>query len=96
MISCAIELYASIDAMAQYKKKQYDKYLQCLQKLNTKQSEDKKIKPKPPPMIINDMLNADNWDILNQYLEILELLKQATEQLQGRAIKDAFYSLVSS
>ena len=92
IISRAVELHASIDAMAQHEKKQYDKYLQRLQKLNAQRSEDKKIKPKPPPTIVDDMLNADDWDVLNQYLEILEPLKQATERLQGRAIKGAFYS----
>jgi hypothetical protein len=45
-------------------------------------------------MIVDDMLTADDWDTLNQYLEVLEPLKQATERLQGRAIKGIFYSLI--
>jgi hypothetical protein len=94
MISRAIELHASIDAMAQYEKKKYDKYLQCLQRMNAQRSGNKKIKPKPPLTIVDDMLTADDWDALNQYLEVLEPLKQATERLQGRAIKGAFYSLI--
>jgi hypothetical protein len=40
------------------------------------------------------MLTANDWDTLNQYLEVLEPLKQATKRLQGRAIKDIFYSLI--
>ena len=79
MIFRAIELHASINAMAQHEKKKYDKYLENLQKLNAQRSNNKKIKPKPPPTIVDDMLTADDWDILNQYLEILEPLKQATE-----------------
>jgi hypothetical protein len=95
MISCAIELHASIDAMAQHEKKKYDKYLQRLQRTNAQRSKDKKIKPKPPPTIVDDMLTADDWDTLNQYLEVLEPLKQATKRLQGRAIKGIFYSFIS-
>ena len=34
LISRAIELHASIDAIAQHEKKKYDKYLQRLQKTN--------------------------------------------------------------
>jgi hypothetical protein len=60
MISHAIELHASIDAIAQHEKKKYDKYLQCLQKTNAQRSKDKKIKPKPPPTIINDILTTND------------------------------------
>jgi hypothetical protein len=45
-------------------------------------------------MIVDDMLTADDWDTLNQYLEVLELLKQATKRLQGRTIKGIFYSFI--
>ena len=94
MISYAIELHASIDAIAQHEKKKYDKYLQRLQKTNAQWSKDKKIKPKPPLTIVDDMLTADDWDVLNQYLEVLEPLKQATKRLEGRAIKGIFYSFI--
>ena len=89
MLSRAVELHASIDAMAQHEKQRYDKYLQCFQKSGTQKSNTQrsKKKPKPPSAIIDDMLTADDWDAINQYLEILEPLKQATERLEGRAIK---------
>ena len=95
MLSRAVELCASIDAMAQHEKQKYDKYLQCFQKSGTQKSNTQrsKKKPKPPSAIIDDMLTADDWDAINQYLEILEPLKQATERLEGRAIKGTTLSL---
>ena len=91
MIHRAVELHVSIDAMAQHEKMKYDKYLQRLQKLNARRPENKKTKPKPPPAIVDNMLTADDWDILTQYLEILKPLKQATERLEGRAIEGMSY-----
>jgi len=81
MLSRAVELRASIDAMAQHEKQRYDKYLQRFQKSGTQKSNTQrsKKKPKPPQAIIDDMLTADDWNAINQYLEILEPLKQATE-----------------
>ena len=89
MLSRAVELRASIDTMAQHEKQRYDKYLQRFQKSGTQKSNTQrsKKKPKPPPAIVDDMLTADDQNAINQYLEILELLKQVTERLEGRAIK---------
>lgn len=94
MIARAVELQASIDAMAQHEKQTYDKYLERLRKSNDQRSGNKKINPKPPPTIVDDMLTGDDWDTLNHYLEILEPLKQATKRLEGRAIQGASYSSI--
>ena len=42
----------------------------------------KKRPPKKPSLLV-DLLNADDWSIITQYLEILKPLKDATILLQG-------------
>src|SRR6266511_2719231 len=71
MISRAVKLHASNNTMAQHEKKKYDKYLQRIRRLNAQRSENKKVNPKSPPATVENMLTADDWDTLNQYLKIL-------------------------
>ena len=74
MIHRAIELRNPIDAFMQRELLQWNN-----------QTKSTPRKQRTQPKISQDVLTAEDWSILTEYLAILQLLKEASLCLEGRA-----------
>jgi len=74
MIARGVKLRLAIDEYIVQEKQRYER----LQRGYTTNEKGKQ------PTIINDALDADDWQILAIYLKILQPLEEVTNELQGR------------
>ena len=74
MIHQAIELRNPIDAFMQRELLQWNN-----------QTKSTPRKQRTQPKISQDVLTVEDWSILTEYLAILQLLKEASLRLEGRA-----------
>jgi hypothetical protein len=73
----AVVLRGPIDSIAQY---MIDKYEKEAAPLRARQ---KKVPP-PPPVVAAGALNDYDWGIINNYIEILLPIRDATKMLEAR------------
>ena len=74
----ALYLQPAIDELLLKEQGEYNEYIECCYY-------NKRTLKNAPPPILKDRLNADNWNIIKIYHEILKPLKDATLLLQGHA-----------
>lgn len=74
----ALYLQVAIDELMLKEKVEYDEYVQRCQRTK------RPVKQKAPA-ILQDALDADDWNVIKIYHEILQPLKEATMLLQGHA-----------
>jgi hypothetical protein len=82
MIDRAIELRNPIDAFIQKELSQWNNYWNNITANGTKSAPKKH---RTQPKICQDMLTAEDWSVLTEYLTILQPLKEASLHLEGRA-----------
>ena len=82
MIECAIYLKVAIDAFIEKEVKDWEAYYNWVTKNGSKPYPKKGRKQ---PLIVADALSKEDWQILTEYMQILEPLKECTKELEGRA-----------
>ena len=85
----ALYLQPAIDELLLKEKVEYDEYVhRC--------SQTKRPVKRRTPAILEDALNADDWNVIRLYHEILKPVKEATQRLQGHAGANAIWQVLPS
>jgi hypothetical protein len=80
----ALKLRAAIDEFVDHETANYNAAL-------ARYAGSRSLKKRPPkePSLLSDLLSADDWSIITQYVELLQPLKRATILLQGHVSTSA-------
>jgi len=81
MIERAVKLRVAIDTFIDEVQRKYDDYTA---KIKDSGRIPRPKGHKPPPLILDDRLTREDWEVLTEYLAILAPLKEITKELEGQ------------